>query len=165
MKRDWKRSIIFEGVELPGSAIAIDHLGMYGNLPGISEAASEWLWRLTICVGCPKTENSEVITLHASEALRLAEHFRNRLIQTVPEKFTEPFESQIIDEWINALRIIIEVASTRHQCTWESPLRPDDPNYGRPLVEVHSEMVAKMEKCFERANKKPWWKKLLSTGK
>jgi hypothetical protein len=60
-KKDWRRPIVFEGIELPVTAIAIDHLGMYGNLPGISEAASEFLWRFTICVGRPHTIESEVI--------------------------------------------------------------------------------------------------------
>ncbi len=41
--KDWAIPIRFEGVELSPIAIVIDHLGMYGNLPGISEEASLWL--------------------------------------------------------------------------------------------------------------------------
>jgi hypothetical protein len=161
-KKDWRRPIIFEGVELPLSAIAIDHLGMYGNLPDMSEPTSEFLWRFTVCVGRPLTVESEVVIRHCSEALALAESSRERLIVTVPAHWDGPFDSSVVDEWISALRTILSIAATRPQCTWEAPLRPDDQNYGRPLAEVHSEMLGRMQKCFDRAQKRPWWKRLFS---
>ena len=112
MGKNWQRPIVFEGIELPGVTIAIDHLGMYGNLPEISEPTSKWLWHFTVCVGCPNTADSQVIIQHASEALHLAEKFRDRLMQTVPKHFSGAFEPGIVDQWIGALRTITDVAST-----------------------------------------------------
>ena len=161
-KKDWRRPIVFEGVELPSSAIAIDHLGMYGNLPDMSEPTSEFLWRFTICVGRPLTVESEVVIRHCSEALALTENSKDRLILTVPAHWDGPFDSSVVDEWISTLRTIVGIAAKQSQCTWEAPLRPDEPNYGRPLAEVQSEMLGRMQKCFDRAHKRPWWKRLFS---
>lgn len=161
-KNEWRRPIIFEGVELPSSAIAIDHLGMYDNLPEMSEPTSEFLWRFTICVGRPRTVESAVIVRHCSEALALAESSHDRLMATVPAHWDGPFDPDVIDEWISTLRTVVSIAAKQSQCSWEAPLRLGEPNYGRPTAEVQTEMLAKMQKCFDAAQKRPWWKRLFS---
>lgn len=162
MDENWRRPILFEGVELPDVCIAIDHLGLHDNLPEMSEATSEWLWRFTVCVGRSRTAESAVILHHCSEALRLTEQFRSRLVTTVPEHFQGQFDPVVIDQWIGALKTIIEIASTRSECSWEAPLRPGDSQFGRSLSDVNNEMLAKMDKCFQHAQRKPWWKRLWS---
>jgi hypothetical protein len=162
MNNDWKRPIIFEGTQLPDATIAIDHLGMHDNLPGISERTSEWLWHFTICVGRNKTDDSEAVLLHATEALNLAKQHRDNLMQTVPKHFQRTFEPEVVDDWIDALETIVVIASNRKSCSWVAPLRPGDKNYGRPLAEVREEMLKRADLAFEFHNKRPWWKRLFS---
>lgn len=162
MNIDWRRPIIFEGTELPDVTIAIDHLGMHDNLPGISEETSEWLWHFTVCVGRKKTDDSATVLLRATEALNLAKQHRDNLKQTVPKHFQGPLEPEVIDDWIAALETIVGIASTCESCSWEAPLRPGDKNYGRPLEEVREEMLKRADLGFERHNNRPWWKRLFS---
>jgi len=161
-KKDWRRPIVFEGVELPVTAIAISHLGMYENLPGLSEATSEFLWRFTVCVGRPLTIESEVIRGHCSEALSLVEKHREQLAVRISKHWDGVFDPPIIDEWILVLQTMLDIAAKQPYCTWEAPLRPGDPNYGRSLAEVELEMFEKMQRCFDQANRRPWWKRLFS---
>lgn len=161
-KKDWRRPIIFEGTELPVTAIAIDHLGMYDNLPGLSLAASEFLWRFTVCVGRPQTIASEVIIRHCSETLTLVEKYRDQLAVSVPKHWDGVFDPLIIDEWVMVLQRMLRIAAKQRQCTWEAPLRPDEPNYGKPFAQVEAEMFEKMQKRFDNAHRKPWWKRLFS---
>ncbi len=158
IKKDWRRPIVFEGTQLPLTAIAIDHLGMYDNLPGLSDAASEFLWIFTICVGRPRTLESELIMRYCSETLALVEKHQDQLVLSVPKHWNGEFDSRIIDEWMVVLQTMLRIASTRYQCTWEAPLRPDEPNYGRPFAEVEAQMFENMQKCFDKAQKKPWWR-------
>jgi hypothetical protein len=157
-KKDWRRPIVFEGIELPVTAMGIDHLGMYDNLPGLSEAASEFLWRFTVCVGRPQTSDSEIIVRYCSETLMLVEKHRDRLVLSVPKHWDGGFDPAIIDDWVVALKTMLDIAVRRSRCTWEAPLRPDEPNFGRPAAEVEAEMFAKMQACFDKTRRKPWWK-------
>ena len=112
------RSISFEGTELPPTTIAIDHLG---KAPDISEAASRWLWRFTICVGVTKRDTSANVIRYATEALDVATRSRERLLQTIPAHFDGPFDAAVLDEWADALRTIIRIARDRHHCSWTAP--------------------------------------------
>ena len=153
MAEEWERAIQFEDVTLPGSAMAIDHLGMYGNLPELSEASSKWLWHLTICVGTPKFSDSETIIRHATETLELVEKHRPRLLRSIPERYAGTFSGRVLDEWRLALQLMIDAASSRQYCMWIAPLRPDEPNYGRPWQELIAEMRQNMEKSFASTNR------------
>lgn len=159
---DWRRPIIFEGVELPPEAIAIDHLGMYDNLPGISAEASEWLWQFCICVGRPRTEQSDIIRRHAIETLELVNRNRSELPARVARQFDESFEDSIIETWIESLETMIEIGATTNECTWEAPLQPGEPNYGRPWEDIEAEMMSGLDKAIAKAQRKPWWKRLFS---
>jgi hypothetical protein len=117
-RHPWARPIIFEGVELPGTAFAIDHLG---KEPEMSQEASAWLWRFTICAGVTNQDSADNVIRFASEALDVAMRFRERLLREVPARFEGPFDSQVIDEWVYTLRTIIEISRTQRQCSWTSP--------------------------------------------
>jgi hypothetical protein len=118
IRHRWARPILFEGVELPGTAFAIGHLG---KEPELSEEASAWLWRFTICAGCTNRDASDNVVRFAGEALDLATRFRGRLLRDVPARFDGPFDAQVIDEWVHSLRTIIDIARSREQCSWTSP--------------------------------------------
>lgn len=122
-RHQWARCLLFEGVELPPSAFAIDHLA---REPEISEEASVWLWRFTICVGVTNRDNSQNVIRYASEALDIATRFRERLLLTVPARFDGPFDAQVIDEWIMSLKTIIELARNTVECSWTASA-PDQP--------------------------------------
>lgn len=123
----WERSIIFEGVALPDTVISIDHLGMYDNLPEMSEETSLWLWRFTICVGMPRSDRSEIVLRHVSETLDLITRFRSRLLLTVPAQYQGLFTEDVLDSWAMALRTMLDIAAGQTQCTWEAPLEPGEP--------------------------------------
>ena len=116
-RHDWERPIFFEGVELPGSAIAIDTLGMYGHLPEMSEEASLWLWQFTICVGVEKCDDSSKIILLVEEVLELVTTNRARLLERL-----KPKDEQTLDEWISTLRTLLEVARQKPFCSWTAPI-------------------------------------------
>ena len=153
---------MFEGVDLPQEAIAIDHLGMYDNLPGISEEASEWLWKFCVCVGRTRTDRSDVIRRHAIETLELIHRNRRELPERVAKHFDESFEASFIDRWVDTLEAIIEICGSRDECAWEAPLRPDEPNYGLPWEEVEAKMMKGLDKAIAKAQTKPWWRRLFS---
>jgi hypothetical protein len=113
----WARPIIFEGIELPGTALAIDHLG---KEPEVSEEASAWLWRFTICVGVTNRDSVENVIRFAGEALDVATRHRERLLRDIPARFDGPFDAGVLDEWVSALRTMIDVARRREQCSWTS---------------------------------------------
>ena len=114
----WARPIIFEGVELPGTTFAIDHLG---KEPEASEEASGWLWQFTICVGVARQDSSANVIRFAGEALELATRFRERLLRDLPGRFDGPFDAAVLDEWVFALRTIIDIARNREICSWTAP--------------------------------------------
>jgi hypothetical protein len=111
----WARTIVFDGHPLPATAIAIDHLG---REPEMSEAASAWLWRFTICVGVTKSDRSENVIRFATEALDFASRYRNRLLRDIPSRFDGPFDAAVLDEWVTALTTMIDIARTRDVCSW-----------------------------------------------
>lgn len=143
---EWHRPIVFEGVELPGVAIAIDHLGMYGNLPGLPENTSDWLWRFTICVGVNKAASSEEIIQHASCTLELAEKHREDLLHSVPKQYGSEFDSDVLDAWLWTLRELITIAQTRTTCQWSSPTRPGDRNYGKSSEDVKNDLLRVLDR-------------------
>lgn len=147
-----ERPILFEGSALPGTAIAIDHLGMYDNLPEMSEATSDWLWHFTICVGRPRSDSSENILRHVSEARKLTCQYRARLLQTVPAHFDGIFDSEVLDSWVVALQVMEEMAASRPRCTWEAPLRPGDQYYGSNRTDIAADMLSRLDKAIDRAN-------------
>ena len=118
IRHPWARPIIFEGVELPGTTFAIDHLG---KEPEMSEEGSVWIWRFTICAGIVKRDSSENVIRFATEALDIAMRFRDRLLREVPARFDGPFDEMVIDEWVFSLRTIIKIAGTQPYCSWTSP--------------------------------------------
>ena len=83
------RTILFERVELPGTAFAIDHLGAE---PEMSEEASVWLWRFTICVGVTNRDSAANVIRFAGEALDVATRHRERLLRELPARFDGPFD-------------------------------------------------------------------------
>ncbi len=114
---EWERPIFFEGIELPGSAIEIDVLGMYGHLPEMSEEASLWLWHFTICVGVEKSDESAKIIPLVREVLGLVTANRSRLLNRLKQT-----DGQTLDEWILTLNTILEVAGRQPYCTWTAPI-------------------------------------------
>lgn len=147
---DWERPIIFEGFTLPDTIIAIDHLGMYDNLPEMSEETSVWLWRFTICVGMPRSERSEIILRHTSETRDLINRFRERLLRTVPAQYQGTFTEAILDSWVVALQTIMNIAADRVECTWESPLVPGEPGYDQSPAERLAELASRLDKVINR---------------
>ena len=117
-RHSWARRIVFEGESLPGTAFAIDHLG---TLPGLSDEASEWLWRFTICVGCTKSDDSVRIIRVVSETMDRFAASRPHLLATLPARFNGPFDDQVLDEWLFALRTMLRIAQRQPRCSWTSP--------------------------------------------
>ena len=115
---DWERTIFFEGVALPRTAIAIDHLAFYDNLPEMSEATAEWLWRFTICVGVSRSDTSENILLHVTESRDLLYMFRDRLLKSVPKHYDNTFKPSVLDSWLFALQTMVDVAQSHTHCSW-----------------------------------------------
>jgi hypothetical protein len=126
MGSHWERAILFEGIALPGTAIAIDHLGMYDNLPEMSEATALWLWDFTICVGRKRTDSSDNILRHVRETRDLLAKFRERLLVSVPQHYDSSFSSATLDSWMTALQTVEAIAKSRSQCSWEAAVRKGD---------------------------------------
>jgi hypothetical protein len=154
MPADWERTIIFEGVDLPGCAIAIDHLGRSDNLPEMSEATSQWLWRFTICVGRPRSCDSKTICNHVGEALELTERFRERLVETVARHYDDTFTPKVIYDWLLTLRTILRIASSREECNWIAPLCPGEPNYGLAWPEIARDLADRLDKAMNPKHKR-----------
>ena len=115
---DWAFTIIFEGIQLPRLACAIDHLGMHNNLPGLSEQASEWLWRFTICKDKTTTGPSQEIIKTTNEVLNLMSFHQESLLRTVPKHFDGPFHETELEQWYSTLRMINQIAATKDECSW-----------------------------------------------
>lgn len=126
MPADWERPIFFEGVELHGVMIAVDHLGLYDNLPEMSEETSIWLWRFTICVGVIREDSSASVVNAVSETLELIQRFRGRLLKTLPDHYPG-FQEEVLEAWRQSLEQILCLAEERAHCKWQSPLLPTDP--------------------------------------
>ncbi len=114
--KKWMTSIVFEGEELSPISIAIDHLGMYGNLPGLSEEISEWLWKFTICRGVNKEDKSVNINLNVIELLSMIKIHRHHLLENVPLHFDGEFLNIHLDMWINDWNINLGKRKTRRVC-------------------------------------------------
>jgi len=116
--KEWMTSIIFEGVELSPISIAIDHLGMHGNLPRLSEESSKWLWRFTICRGVKNEESSERIKRHIGEVISLAKVHKNHLLKNVPLRFDGNFTEIHLKMWMNDLETILSLSEDKTVCHW-----------------------------------------------
>lgn len=95
--------------------LAIDHLG---KEPEISEEASIWLWRFTVCVGITKSDTSENVIRFAGEALEIAQRFRARLLREIPARFDGLFDAKVHGDWVYSLSTMIEIARRRDRCSW-----------------------------------------------
>jgi hypothetical protein len=113
----WARPIVFEGVTLPGTASAIDHLA---RLPGLSDEASEWLWRFTICCGRVNSDDSTRIVRLVAEILHATEGSRSYLLATLPAYFDGPLDEQVLTDWLLTLRTILNIAQSQPRCSWTS---------------------------------------------
>jgi|GEM_PF-5326098 len=149
--------IIFENVELPKAALHIDHLGMYGNLPGMSDATSEWLWRFVICMGRPREDRSENVIRAAEEVLQLCRQHKGHLVANFAKFFSGPFEPTFYDDWVWTLEFLLAMAKERDVCHWTMPLLPGDPHYGRSWEEISADMQAGLEQLEKRIRPKRWW--------
>jgi hypothetical protein len=116
-RHPWARPIVFEGVTLPGTAFAIDHLA---RLPGLSDEASEWLWRFTICCGRINSDDSARIVRVVSETLHATEASRSHLLATLPSHFDGPFDEEVLADWLLTLRTILNIARGQVRCSWTS---------------------------------------------
>lgn len=116
--KEWMTPIIFEGVELSPISIVIDHLGMYDNLPDLSEETAKWLWQFTICRGAKKTDSAENIIKHINEALSLVDSGRDHLFKNVPKRFDGSFSDVHLNLWINDLTNILDACKDKSTCTW-----------------------------------------------
>ncbi len=116
--KKWMAPIIFEGIELSPISIAIDQLGMRENLPEISEDASKWLWKFTICRGVKNTDLSVNIKKHVEETLLLVNSRREHLLKCVPKQFDGDFTDYHLNLWTSDLKIILEVCENKTRCTW-----------------------------------------------
>ena len=110
--------ITFEGIELSPISLAIDHLGMYGNLPEISEDTSKWLWRFTICRGVNNKDISENIRKHVEETLSIANNKREHLLKNIPKHYDGEFTEYHLDLWMNDLKTMLEICKSKKSCTW-----------------------------------------------
>ena len=117
--KEWAIPIRFERVELSPLAIVIDHLGLHENLPGLSEEASLWLWRFTICRGRYRTDSTENILKVTKEVMDLITKNRLRLLESVPKRFDGPFTHEHLDLWISDLENIQNLCQGKQECTWE----------------------------------------------
>ena len=117
--KDWAIPIRFEGVELSRLAVVIDHLGLYNNLPDISEEASLWLWRFTKCHGRRRYDTAENIQKMVKEVLQLVTDNRQKLLESVPDHFDGPFTNEHLDLWVKDLETILNLCQGNQECTWE----------------------------------------------
>jgi hypothetical protein len=117
-KKEWMTPILFEGIELSPISVAIDHLGMYGNLPELSEETSKWLWEFTICQGIKKNDKGKIIHKHISETLLQTNTFRDHLLKNVPNHFDGKFSEVHLDMWINDLETMLEACKNKDECSW-----------------------------------------------
>ena len=117
--KEWAIPIRFESVELSPLAIVIDHLGMHENLPGLSEEASLWLWRFTICRGRYRTDSTENILKVTKEVMQLITENRLHLLESMPKRFDGPFTHEHLDLWISDLENIRNLCQGKEECTWE----------------------------------------------
>lgn len=159
-----RHRIVFEGVTLPKAALLLDHLGMYDNLPTISEETSEWCWRFTICIGRTRTDASENVVAYASELLNGCRSSKHRLMENFAKHFTGQTEPQFFDEWIWTLEKITEIARSRDSCSWEAPLIPGDHNYGKTWSETSTEALERLERNVEHSTgqKRRFWQQMLN---
>ena len=116
--KEWMTPIIFEGVGLSPISIAIDHLGLYGNLPDISEECSEWLWRFTICHGVNMEGESKIITQYVTEVLSLLKANKAHLLQNIPLRFDGNFTETHLNMWISDLETILSLCANKTICHW-----------------------------------------------
>ena len=118
--KEWAIPIRFEGVDLSPISIVIDHLGMYGNLPGISEEASLWLWQFTICRGRQRTDSAETIEKIVTEILTLVKHNRKHVLDSVPKHFDGSFTEEHLNFWIADLEMMLSLCKGKSKCAWGS---------------------------------------------
>ena len=116
--KEWMTPIIFEGIELSPISIAIDHLGMYGNLPELSDECSIWLWRFTICHGVTKKESAEKVRRMVVEVLSQVEKNRDHLVNNVPLRFDGEFSGTHLKLWVDDLEKILSMTMDRDICHW-----------------------------------------------
>jgi hypothetical protein len=116
--KEWMTPIIFEGVELSPISIAIDHLGMYGNLPELSDECSEWLWRFTICHGVSKEGSSKKIRRIVNDVLSQVKSNKDHLLSNVPLKFDGKFSETHLKMWTNDLETMLSLAIDKDVCQW-----------------------------------------------
>ena len=155
--------IVFEGVSLPKAALLLDHLGMYDNLPGVSEETSEWCWRFTICVGRIRSDSSGNIIHRATELLDLCRRCEHHLCGNFAKHFMGEAEPQFYDEWIRTLETMIKIARDRDMCEWIAPLLPGDRHYGKTWSEISAGTLERIEGNVARSHgeKQQFWKRIL----
>ncbi len=116
--KEWMTPIIFEGIELSPISIAIDHLGMYDNLPELSDECSEWLWRFTTCHGLMMKEPAEKVRQMAVEALSQVQNNKDHLVNNVPRLFDGEFTETHLNMWVDDLEKILSLTRDRDTCHW-----------------------------------------------
>jgi hypothetical protein len=148
-----EHTIVFEGVRLPKAAIFLDHLGMYGNLHGMSVETSEWLWRFVICVGWRRHDSSESICSKCGETRTLLVAQKSHLVEHFPRHFNGRFEVRFYDDWLQTLDTIMAIARTRDSCSWIAEQLQSSPNFGRSVGEILIDEQIKLEhvtRCVKR---------------
>ena len=150
--------IYFEGVEMPNGARVIEHLGLYNNLPEISQETTDWLWRFTICVGRTRVDSSTTIIRACRETLSLLQLHRAHLKVHFPKHFSgEPLPG-FFDEWVWSLEHMETVAKGREMCEWTAPLIPSDPHYGQSSEKIRDEYEKGMAILLQKARPRKWWR-------
>lgn len=112
------KPIIFEGIDLSPISIALDHLGMYENLPDLPEETSKWLWHFCICRGVTNKEEGKVVQKNISLILSQVITHREHLLENVPIHFDGEFNETHLNMWIKDLETIIKACENKAECSW-----------------------------------------------
>jgi hypothetical protein len=121
------RPITFQGVTFPPTLMAISILEPVLEIT--NNELGEWLWRLPICCGFPKTAPADRCAKCAREAADLMLEQRQRVLDGIRERLASyGFDPEITyKEWLLALQSIAELSKAAgDQCSWSAPSHPRD---------------------------------------
>lgn len=119
--------IIFESRLLPTYACALDQLSR--EWAHMSEENADWFWRFPICVGKNKTSESKDVIRHCTVGFEVTDKYEVEALQEFVRIFPDHDARAILSSLRDSLTTMAEIAQTRSECTWTSPLLPTDRTY------------------------------------
>ena len=107
--------IRFAGRDLPPAAFFLD---VAASIPEADEELSVWWWRFCICVGRTRRADSKEVIGNAQSLKSLIEQRPRSLYEKVRRGLSSWEPDYLLSQWIRALNIIIQEATTRPHCEW-----------------------------------------------